>query len=85
MMTCDDLELELIRTEQVEHKINETGEFDSKTVLGFFGDLGIGNAMAKSEARTALSERRMTIRDAQVRKGCIQAPPAKDDESNSAT
>lgn len=81
LMTCENLELELLRTEQVEQKINETGKFSGKTVLGFLGDFGIGNAMAKSEARTALSERRKTIREGQVSKGCIMAAPIEQNES----
>ena len=76
LMTCHDLELELLRADQVELKINETGEFDGKTVLGFFGDLGIGNGMAKEEARTAVSERKITIHEAQVEKGCLRSDQA---------
>jgi hypothetical protein len=71
MMTCKDLQLELLRADQVEKKINETGEFDSKTVIGFLGDFGIGNGMAKSEARNALADRRRTIHEAQLSKGCV--------------
>ena len=70
-MTCNDLELEIIRAEQIENKINETGSFDGKTALGFLGDFGIGNGIAKSDARKAMSERKSTIRDAQISKGCI--------------
>jgi hypothetical protein len=72
LMTCENFELELLRTDQVERQINETGEFDGKTILGFLGDFGIGNGMAKSEAQTAIEVRRNTIREAQVTKGCIK-------------
>lgn len=85
LMTCDGLQLEILKAEQVEHQINETGEFDSKSALGILGDFGIGNGMAKSEARTALSARVGTIREAQARRGCLRAraersdsPPADD-------
>jgi len=71
LMDCKDLELEVVKAEQVEQKINETGEFDGKSVLGVLGDFGIGNNMAKNDARKALSERKQTIRDAQVEKGCL--------------
>lgn len=72
LMTCRDLEIELVKLEEMENKIKETGEFDGKTVLGFLGDFGIGNAMAKSEAKTALEERRKSICEAQKTKGCIK-------------
>lgn len=77
VLNCENLNLELIRADQVEKQINETGEFDGKTVIGFLGDFGIGNGMAKEEARTALAERRRTIRDAQISKGCIKAAPVE--------
>ena len=70
LMTCKDLSLELVRAEEIENKINDTGEFDGKTVLGFLGDFGVGNAMAKSEAREALNKRKKAIQDEQIRKGC---------------
>jgi hypothetical protein len=70
LMDCDDLALEIVRTEQVQHQITETAEFDWRSVAGFLGDYGIGNAMARSEADTALSERLMTIRGAQASKQC---------------
>lgn len=70
VMTCKDLQIEMARLDEVEHQINETSEFDTRTVLGGLGDLGIGNRMAQNEARAALTERRSNVRDAQVRKGC---------------
>lgn len=69
-MTCDALELEQLRADQIERKINETGDFDGRTILGFMGDFGIGNGMAKDEARTALSDRRLSLREAQIQKNC---------------
>jgi len=71
LMTCKSLEIELIRADQVERKINKTGEFSAKTALGFLGDFGIGNGMAKSEARDALADRRRTIHEAQLKQGCM--------------
>jgi len=71
LMDCDDLQLEMIRTEQVQHQITETAETDWRSVAGFLGDYGIGNAMARSEAETALSERVQSIRAAQARNSCL--------------
>lgn len=73
LMDCDDLELELVRSEQVQHQITETAQTDWRSVAGFLGDYGIGNAMAKSEAETALSVRITAIREAQAQKGCLRA------------
>ncbi len=80
-MTCKDLKLAILRSEQVDQQINETGKMDGRSVAGFLGDFGIGNSMAKNEARTALSTRVQTIRDAQVEKGCLQVSPEEQEES----
>lgn len=69
-MDCDDLRLELIRAEQVQLQITQTAETDWRSVAGFLGDYGIGNAMAKSEAERALAERINAIRAAQVQRNC---------------
>ena len=42
---------EIAKTRSVQQEIEATGEFDGRTVLGFLGDFGIGNGMAKGEAR----------------------------------
>ena len=77
-MNCRELQLELIEGQEIERQINETGEFDARTVFGFLGDFGIGNAMAKGEARTALSKRISSIRAAQARKGCLDGQSTAD-------
>jgi len=71
LMTCKDISLELIRADQIEKQINETGSMDGRSVAGFLGDFGIGNGMAKDEARKALASRRAGLLDAYVKKNCI--------------
>jgi hypothetical protein len=71
MYTCHDIALELVKADQVEQQINATGSTDVKSVMGFLGDFGIGNSMAKSHARDALATRRAELHDAQLQKGCM--------------
>lgn len=71
LMDCRDLELEMVRAQQVQQQIVETAETDWRSVAGFLGDYGIGNAMARSEADTAIGQRMMAIREAQARNGCL--------------
>lgn len=70
-MTCRELELELIRSEEVKKQIINTAEMDWRSVAGFMGDYGIGNAMAKNDAEKALTARISSIREAQVQKNCL--------------
>lgn len=71
LMDCDDLQLELVRADEVRRQISETAEMDWRSVAGFLGDYGIGNAMARGEAEEALNERVSSIRAAQAEKGCL--------------
>ena len=71
LMNCKDIALELVRADQIEKQIEETGSFDARSVAGFLGDFGIGNGMAKGEARKALAGRRASLRGAQLQKGCV--------------
>ncbi|NHK29161.1 hypothetical protein FF098_014670 [Parvularcula flava] len=70
LMDCKDLSIEMARIDAMEVQIAETAETDWRSVAGFLGDYGIGNAMAKSEATKALAERRASVRGAQVQKNC---------------
>ena len=69
-MDCDDLILELIRAEQVQAQIADTADLDWRSAAGFLGDFGIGNAMARSDADKAITQRIAAIRSAQAQKSC---------------
>lgn len=56
-MDCKAIDLEIAKTKSVQQEIESTGEFDGRTVLGVLGDFGIGNGMAKSEARKKAQNR----------------------------
>lgn len=73
LMNCRELTIELARTDEVQKTIVETAELDWRSAAGFLGDWGIGNAMAKSEAESALVKRRSSITTAQARKGCLNS------------
>ncbi len=70
VMNCRELELELVRGEQVRLQIANTAQTDWRSVAGFLGDWGIGNAMAKSEADKAVQRRIVSLKDAQAAKTC---------------
>ncbi|HFP9265114.1 MULTISPECIES: hypothetical protein [Klebsiella] len=50
-LDCKAIKQEIAKTHSVQQEIESTGEFDGRTVLGVLGDFGIGNGMAKGEAR----------------------------------
>ena len=57
LMNCHDIKTEIAKTRSIEQEIEKTGEFDGKTILGFLGDFGIGNGIAKGDAREKVSAR----------------------------
>lgn len=75
-MTCNDLRLELIRAEQVQAQIADTANLDWRSAAGFLGDFGIGNAMARSDADKAITQRIAGVRQAQAEKNCLAQPGA---------
>lgn len=50
-LDCTAIKQEIAKTHSIQNEIETTGQFDGRTVLGALGDFGIGNGMAKSEAR----------------------------------
>ncbi|MBJ8873572.1 hypothetical protein I5412_01075 [Citrobacter koseri] len=56
-LDCTAIKQEIAKTHSVQSEIESTGQFDGRTVLGVLGDFGIGNGMAKNEARKKAQER----------------------------
>lgn len=54
---CKDVEVELVKAESIKREIESTGQFDGRTVLGFLGDFGIGNGLAKADASEKVNAR----------------------------
>lgn len=69
-MDCDDIQLELVRAQQIHSQIVDTANVDWRSAAGFLGDFGIGNAMARSEADAAVIQRINGLRNARDAKGC---------------
>ena len=74
VMTCRELDLELIRAEEVRKQISGTAKTDWRSVAGFLGDYGIGNAMAKNDADKAVNTRVTAIHAARSAKKCNEGP-----------
>lgn len=54
---CVALNQEIAKSQSVKQQIDKTGEFDALTVLGFVGDFGIGNGIAKASANNKAAAR----------------------------
>jgi hypothetical protein len=54
---CAALNQEIAKSQSVKQQIDKTGEFDALTVLGFVGDFGIGNGVAKAIANSKVKAR----------------------------
>ena len=50
VLDCQAVKQEIAKTHSMQEEIDRTGSFDGRTVLGFMGDFGVGNGMAKSSA-----------------------------------
>jgi hypothetical protein len=72
-LSCREIELELVRAEAVRKQITDTAEMDWRSVAGFLGDYGIGNAMAKNDAEKSINNRVSALQAAKAAKGCTGA------------
>lgn len=54
---CAALNQEIAKSQSVKQQIDKTGEFDALTILGFVGDFGIGNGIAKASANNKAAAR----------------------------
>ena len=49
-LNCTALQQEIAKTHGIQQEIKQTSSFDYRTVMGFMGDLGIGNGLARRTA-----------------------------------
>lgn len=69
-LDCKAIRQELAKCHSTQEEIERTGDFDGKTVLGFLGDFGVGNAMAKDTARQKNQDRVNQLESIRVAKNC---------------
>lgn len=56
-LDCRGVQAAIVSQRDITAQIDKTGEFDGLTVLGFMGDFGIGNGVAKGLARKRAAAR----------------------------
>ncbi|WP_124492138.1 hypothetical protein [Burkholderia stagnalis] len=69
-MTCQEIDLDIARTQGFIDHISEKSRFDGRDALAFVVDLGIGNKMEKSAALKSAMKRMNALEDLRTAKGC---------------
>lgn len=67
---CREIKIEYAKLIEFEKQIDQTGSFNSRTVFGFLGDFGIGNGLAKSDARKSARQRRADLDSLSAERNC---------------
>lgn len=67
---CKALNQEIAKAHSVQNQIKETGNFDARTVMGFIGDFGLGNGLAKSAATEKADSRLMQLQNIKIARNC---------------
>ena len=67
--TCEDIDIELAKITAFRKDITDA-EVDGRSVLGFLGDFGIGNAMEKDDALDSAAEREEDLIELKADKRC---------------
>lgn len=60
-LDCTGVEDALASQQQTQEQIDKTGEFSGLTVLGFMGDFGISNGVAKAMAQNDADKRQKQL------------------------
>lgn len=66
---CRELDIEIAKVRALQGQVAEA-RIDTLSVLGFLGDLGIGNAMERSAAERSAGERLAQLQQAKIAKAC---------------
>ncbi|MBX3323701.1 MAG: hypothetical protein KF757_11985 [Phycisphaeraceae bacterium] len=69
-LTCREINLELAKVDAFLDQISENAKIDGRSVLGFLGDFGIGNAMERNAAEKSARERREQLQELKTAKNC---------------
>lgn len=69
-LTCREIDIELAKVDAFLEQVSENSNIDGRSVLGFLGDFGIGNAMERDAAEKSARERRGELLTLKTAKGC---------------
>lgn len=68
--SCEDIEIELAKVDQFNKEVKEGTKFNSESMLGFLGDLGIGNRIEKKKAVKSAADRQQELEELATAKSC---------------
>jgi hypothetical protein len=71
-LTCREIDLEIAKCKGFLAYVDKESEFDFRSVMSFFGDLGIGNTMEKSRATKSANVRMGELRAVHDEKHCVE-------------
>jgi len=69
--TCREIQLEKAKVEAFRLQVAQGAQIDWRSVAGFLGDYGIGNAMEKSDAERSAATRMNSLMALEAQKGCV--------------
>ncbi|MGB0846803.1 MAG: hypothetical protein ACPGSM_08755 [Thiolinea sp.] len=69
-MTCRELDIEIAKVDGFVTKMNKDNKVDTRAVLAFLGDFGIGNTMERSAAMKSAMDRKSALNSVKEKKNC---------------
>ncbi|MDR5772106.1 MULTISPECIES: hypothetical protein [unclassified Caballeronia] len=75
-LSCREIDVEMAKTQGIQHTINKQAEFSGLDVLAFLGDWGIGNAIAEHKAQVGAAQRMSDLNTMRAAKNCPIATTA---------
>lgn len=69
-LTCREIDIEISKVHAFLTQVSDKSQIDGRSVLGFLGDFGIGNAMERSAAEESARKRLDELTTLRAAKGC---------------
>lgn len=69
-LTCREIDIEISKVHAFLGQVSDKSQIDGRSVLGFLGDFGIGNAMERSAAEESARRRLDELTTLRAAKGC---------------
>jgi hypothetical protein len=69
-LNCREIDIEISKVQSFMTQISTNSEIDGRSVLGFLGDFGIGNAMERSAAEKSAKQRLEELNALRVERNC---------------
>lgn len=76
-LTCREIDIEIAKVSGFLERVENESQFDTRSVLSFLGDFGIGNMLEKDSAVESAHSRLKQLQELKAQRGCRENEATK--------